>query len=150
MATNPPEGPSPHHGEVTPHPGGEVVPPPEAPPPTAAQWYAFQYAGAVPLPEMARGWAELVPDAPERMMQMAEREQEHRHSLDRSYVTYRFIAQAGAFVLGAVALIGGLLLIAAGESPYGLAAFLGALVAFVAVILVRQFVGARVDANNGV
>ncbi len=41
------------------------------------------YSGPVPPPDVAAGWRDLVPDAPERMLRMAESGQQHRVQMDR-------------------------------------------------------------------
>ncbi len=95
---------------------------------------------------MAEAWSRLVPDAPERMVRMAEEEARHRHWMDRSFVRYRFFALIGALGLAGIVLIGGLVLIATGHSPYGLAAIMADLAVLLAVLLVRQF---GMNGNNG-
>jgi len=42
------------------------------------------------------------------MIAMAEKEAEHRHWLDRSFVPYRFTALVGAFILSTVVIVGGI------------------------------------------
>ena len=44
------------------------------------------WSGALPRPEDFAKYAEIVPDAPERILRMAEKEQEHRISLESSIV----------------------------------------------------------------
>lgn len=41
------------------------------------------YSGPIPPHDIAAGWRELVPDAPERMLRMAEAAQQHRAEMDR-------------------------------------------------------------------
>jgi uncharacterized membrane protein len=107
-----------------------------SPPPA---WYLQYYSGAVPLPEVAEGWAKLVPDAPERMVKMAENEAAHRHWMDRSFVRYRFLALIGALLLAATVLVGGIILIGTGHGVTGLVAILADLAVLLTVLLVRQF-----------
>ncbi len=40
------------------------------------------FSGPIPHPIILKGYKELVPDAPERIMQMAEQEQQHRHLVE--------------------------------------------------------------------
>jgi uncharacterized membrane protein len=106
------------------------------PPPA---WYFQYYSGAVPLPEVAEGWAKLIPNAPERMVTMAENEAAHRHWMDRSFVRYRFLALIGALLLAATVLVGGIILIGTGHGVTGLVAILADLAVLLTVLLVRQF-----------
>jgi uncharacterized membrane protein len=109
----------------------------QANPPPA--WYFQYYSGAVPLPEVAEGWARIVPDAPERMVKMAENEAAHRHWMDKSFVRYRFLALIGALLLAATVLVGGIILIGTGHGVTGLVAILADLGVLLTVLLVRQF-----------
>jgi uncharacterized membrane protein len=110
---------------------------PQANPPPA--WYFQYYSGSVPLPEVAAGWRQLVPDAPERMIGMAEREAAHRHWMDRAFVRYRFLALIGALLLAAIVLVGGIVLIATGHGVAGLAVIIADLAVLLTVLLVRQY-----------
>jgi uncharacterized membrane protein len=111
--------------------------------------YFSLYAGSIAPPEIAEGWAKLVPDAPERLLRMTEKEAEHRHWLDKSYVWYRMLAQLGTLILGALILVGGIYLIATDKSVSGFVLILVELVALVTVVLVRQFVVDRTGNSNG-
>ena len=42
----------------------------------------YRYAGQLPPAEQAQQWAKLLPDAPDRILAIAEREQQHDHSLE--------------------------------------------------------------------
>lgn len=54
-------------------------------PPQAGQrmLLSYRHSGPLPDPLSFRAYAEVLPDAPERIMRMAEKEQEHRHELER-------------------------------------------------------------------
>lgn len=41
-----------------------------------------QFSGPIPPPEILAGYQSILPDAPERILIMAEKEQAHRHSLE--------------------------------------------------------------------
>lgn len=60
------------------------------------------WAGALPRPEDFAKYAEVVPDAPERILRMAENEQEHRISLERQIVPANVRAGARGQWLGAI------------------------------------------------
>ena len=73
---------------------------------------------------------------------MAEREQQHRHALEQAdFSTRSSLArwgQAMAFLLGATAMVGGLLLAGFDKSLVGLAAFFTSLATLVGVYLYTQ------------
>jgi uncharacterized membrane protein len=70
---------------------------------------------------------------------MTEKEQDHRHWLDRRFVRYRTRAQVLATSLAVLAIGGGVFLIDQGKSGAGFALILIEVAAIVAVFLVRQF-----------
>lgn len=43
-----------------------------------------RFSGPLPPPEFLAGYKEVLPDAPERILKMAEMEQAHRHDIERS------------------------------------------------------------------
>ena len=74
--------------------------------------YAEISSGPVPHPRIAKGWAELVPDAPERFLRMAEIEQQERHAIEREKI--RIIgaeARSSAWLGGRAQILGFLLLV---------------------------------------
>ena len=46
----------------------------------------YRYAGQLPPAEQAQQWAKLLPDAPDRILAIAEREQQHDHTLELSEI----------------------------------------------------------------
>jgi len=116
---------------------------PPVPGQTAYSFYASLYAGSLPPHDFAEGWAKLVPDAGERMFKMTEDEAEHRRWMDRTFVYYRFLAQAGTLLLLGIVLVGGIYLIANGKKVYGLATIIGEFTLLALVLLVRQFASGR-------
>ena len=46
----------------------------------------YRYAGQLPPAEQAQQWANLLPDAPDRILAIAEREQQHDHALELSEI----------------------------------------------------------------
>jgi len=59
------------------------------------------WSGALPRPEDFSKYAEVVPDAPERILQMAEREQAHRIAMESQLVPAETAAGARGQWLGA-------------------------------------------------
>lgn len=91
----------------------------------------------LPAPEDLRKYAEIVPDAPERFFKMAERQAEHRQGLERiavgSNVKLEARGQLFAFLLSALAIIGGVVLIAMNKSVQGLAVIIADLAALAGI-----------------
>lgn len=48
------------------------------------------YQGAIPPPEMMRGYAEISPDLPNRIVTMAEKNADHRRLSERKVLNYSF------------------------------------------------------------
>lgn len=46
-----------------------------------------KFSGPIPSPEVLEGYKTVLPDAPERILAMAEREQSHRHKLEQQQVS---------------------------------------------------------------
>lgn len=89
------------------HPPAEAPPQhPATQPPQAGQrtLVSFTHSGPLPDPFSFRAYAEVLPDAPERIMQMAEKEQEHRHEMERKIVdTDRIGYFLGQLIAGGLA-----------------------------------------------
>lgn len=75
-----------------------------------------QFSGPIPPPEILAGYQSILPDAPERILKMAEKEQSHRHSLEddevKSSIKQTSIGQIMGFCLsgmfGVISLVLGL------------------------------------------
>lgn len=76
---------------------------------TRVQGVSFQ--GPLPPPEILRQYGEVVPNGAERIMSMAERNQEHRHGLEKEVITKGVRNESRGQWLGFILFI---LLIAAG------------------------------------
>ena len=48
--------------------------------------FSYTHSGPLPDPFSFQAYAKVLPDAPERIMRMAEKEQEHRHEMERKIV----------------------------------------------------------------
>ncbi len=112
-------------------------PSPEAPPadrqnsPVAAA--AFQ--GPIPPPSILRGYDDIIQDGAERIMTMAEDEQDHRHDLEKRQVGLFERGQWFAFILGMVTIVCGTYLIATGHDVTGFGALLIGLGSIVSSLL---------------
>lgn len=111
-------------------------PSPEGPadrqnPPVAAA--AFQ--GPIPPPSILRGYDEIIPDGAERIMTMAEDEQDHRHDLEKRQVGLFERGQWFAFILGLVTIGCGTYLLATGHDVTGFGTLLIGLGSIVSSLL---------------
>ena len=98
-----------------------------------------QFSGPLPAPETLRQYGEVMPGLDERIVSMAEREQGHRHDLDRSLVRIFSRGQWLGFALGLISLAVGAYLSMQGHEGFGIAAFVGS----VAVIAGSLLFGRR-------
>lgn len=132
-------------GEVEPSEvPGEVERFIERNPETVARMVAMQtrFSGPLPDPETLRQYGEVMPGLGERIVAMAEREQAHRHEVDRSLVNVFSRGQWLGFALGLVSLVVGAYLSLRGHEGFGIAAFVGS----VAVIAGSLLFGRRAKA----
>ncbi|MBE7177726.1 MAG: DUF2335 domain-containing protein [Mucilaginibacter polytrichastri] len=100
------------------------------------------HSGPLPAPDTIRAYAETIPNGGERVMVMAEKEQNHRHNMNTT-IARRELNQSGrsqifGFILGVLAIGGGIFLSYTGKETAGLATIIGALVALVAVFVVSK------------
>lgn len=106
------------------------------------------FSGPIPPPEILRGYNTVLPNGADRVMKMAELEQEHRHAIENTIVQKEsFEKRVGlsfAFIIALSALlVSGYLLVFTEKSAYGLAAFITPFVG-----LVWAFLGARNQGQN--
>ncbi|MGL4403727.1 MAG: DUF2335 domain-containing protein [Fusobacteriaceae bacterium] len=100
------------------------------------------YQGPLPHPDILKGYAEVVPTAAERILIMAEKEQSHRHKLDKDQMfTFKFISIGGlcsAFFIALVIIFGGIYLIIKDKPTQGFALVLGAVGAIVGAFVYKS------------
>jgi uncharacterized membrane protein len=98
-----------------------------------------EYSAPIPHPELLAGYERALPGCAERIVAMAEKEQRHRHEMQKQELDARLkMMQRGqyfAFGLGAVGMIGGLALVGASKPVGGLSAFCLSLGSLVGVYL---------------
>ena len=129
----------------------EVVPPEESGSEDAHvegfAFAAFEFTSPLPPPSILKAYAEILPDAPERMMGQSEEESQHRRSMESiamSSSAKGFEEEASRAKLGlwlgsavaALALSVGLTLVVVGETTAG-ATLTGVDVAILATVFVR-------------
>jgi uncharacterized membrane protein len=86
-----------------------LVPPDKLPEATESvtQVLAKFMSGPIPPAEFAKEWAELYPDAPKLLFQMAFREQKHRHNENVRDFIYGIFGQSTGLIFSLAALIAG-------------------------------------------
>src|SRR5947199_9562410 len=96
---------------------------------TSIQTAMFQ--GPLPPPSVLAKYNETLPTAAERIMAMAEKQAHHRQEMEAKVISSNTFNQTlgsiFAFILGLVAIGGGIYLIASGKSAAGLTSIIGSL-----------------------
>jgi len=96
---------------------------------------AAAFQGPIPPPSILRGYDEIIPDGAERIMTMAEDEQDHRHDLEKRQIGLFERGQWFAFILGLVTVGGGTYLLATDHDLTGFGALLIGLGSIVSSLL---------------
>lgn len=106
---------------------------------TAERIVAGQWSGPLPPPAALEQFERSAPGAADRILGMAEREEDHRHSQEsamlRSDVQARTRGQWMAFLVALVIIIGGIWLIYKGKQWEGLVAVLTPLATLVGIFV---------------
>lgn len=93
------------------------------------------FQGPIPHPDILKQYAEIIPDAPERILHLAEMQTIHRQGLEKTVIEgdnrRADRGQRFGFIVAMTAIIGGFVLIGMGKNGYGIAAILGALASLV-------------------
>ncbi len=88
------------------------------------------FSGPLPPPEALARYNEIVPNGAERIMQMAENQQRHRHSLEQKVIKANVFDQKLGLILGFVIMAGvaaaGVWLVSTGRDASGTAALVAA------------------------
>lgn len=103
------------------------------------------FRAPLPPPAMLEDYNHVLPGLAERIVRMAESDQQHAHWLDQRYLRLRFTGQIAAFVIAMGGLVAGTYLIATGHDVTGLATLFGGLGPVVAAFLYRQIRSARAN-----
>ncbi len=73
------------------------------------------HSGPIPHPRILRGYEEITPGAADRILTMAEKEAQHRHSMDdvcvRADSRDSLLGIISAFILGTLCIVGGIVVI---------------------------------------
>ena len=98
-----------------------------------------QISGPIPSPEIIAGYEKTLPGSADRIIKMAEKEQEHRHRMERtnSKMTVGIIVLGQIFgvMIGLSGILGGLYLVLHDKALSGFSAFFVSLGSLVAVFL---------------
>jgi len=95
--------------------------------------------GPLPAPEALERYNQILPGAADRILAMAERQEQHRQELEQQVITSNISSQKLGvklgFVIAMTAIVGGIGLALAGKSGAGLTSIIGALAALVGVFV---------------
>jgi len=112
---------------------------------------SISYSGPLPPPHILREFEEILPGAADRCFKMAEREQNHLHAIQNKLADADIATQSSAltsvFILAAITLVGGIVLIALGRDIAGFAFIATVLAAIGAVYWRRQMDKAKSAKN---
>ncbi len=98
-----------------------------------------QYSGPLPHPDILIKYNEALPGAADRIIAMAEKQSDHRQTLEAAVVASNCHAQKSGPIYGFIicmsAIIGGTYLVAIGKQATGLAAIITALASLAVVFI---------------
>jgi len=110
------------------------------------------FAGPLPPPGALAAYEQIHPGSADRIIRMAEAQSGHRQDLERHVIQGNVTAQARgqwfAFILGAIAIGGGVGLAATGHSLEGLASLVTAVTALAGVFIYGQHQQAKERAQK--
>jgi len=113
-----------------------------------------RYSGPLPPPKVLEYYNQIAPGAADRIISMAEKEQDHRHKIDdisnQGFKQYMSKGQWFSFILGLVNSIGGMILIYTGTVGIGASIFFFSLAILVgtAIWKFRSPISTENDDNN--
>lgn len=97
------------------------------------------FRGPIPPPQIMKGYEEVLPGSADRIMKMAEYEQNHRHYLEKKGLGFAVFSDALgkilAFILGASGLLGSIFLLYKDKSLTGLAVLITSLGSLIGIYL---------------
>lgn len=100
------------------------------------------FSGPLPPPRILAEYDTISPGFADRILGMAEQEQNHRHTMEtkslNGLISSRLFGQIAAFLLGVLGIGGGLYLVSNGKSVEGLSAFFVALGSLMGVFVLSK------------
>lgn len=100
---------------------------------------SVSYEGPLPLPRAMADYEAILPGSAERIMRMAEREQEHEHHVERQLLEIKHRGQRVATRLTTVGMVGAIILLALGKEIGALCSLLIALVPLLTALASGRF-----------
>jgi uncharacterized membrane protein len=123
----------------TPEPSSSISPTDKVPAGTITlEASSFFHAGPLPDPRALEYYEKVCPGAAREIIEMAKREQVHRHSNDGAARLSLLLGQIFGFTLGLVGLLGGIYLASTGKSLAGLGVFITSLGSLVGVFVLDR------------
>lgn len=108
---------------------------------------SLSFSGPIPPPSILREYQEMVPDAPERIISMAEIQMKHRHELEAKHldgsIRAEFRGQIFAFILAICVFILAFIMEVNGESLWSLALTLTALFCLAGIFIIGKQITSR-------
>ncbi|QQR78310.1 MAG: DUF2335 domain-containing protein [Candidatus Moraniibacteriota bacterium] len=105
------------------------------------------YAGPLPHPDLLKRYREIVPDAPERILRMAEKQNEHRIEIEKKVISGNIwnerLGLIAGFSVCLYALYLGTQILMSGHEGYGFSAILSALASLVGVYIYTKHTESR-------
>jgi uncharacterized membrane protein len=105
--------------------------------------FAQHFRGPLPPPELLDHYEKILPGGAERIFRMAEKEQDHRHALEKTLPELAKWGQRFGFFLGMAGILGGVYLVATGKSIEGFGVFLVSLGSLVGAYMYGHKVSTR-------
>lgn len=101
----------------------------------AAKRGSLEQAGPIPVPDVMREYDHMLPGLAARIVDWAEREAEHRRSIERSLLRLSWAGLWCALTVTLVTISGGMMLALQGRSTAGLIGVVGAVAGLVIVFI---------------
>ena len=109
----------------------------------SVQMMSRTFSGPLPPPELLERYNQVLPGAAERIIAMAEKQQEHRQTIERNVIFGNTASQTRGNYLGFIvcmtAILGGIWLIYLGRETIGLAAVIAPITGLVAIFVVSKY-----------
>jgi len=86
--------------------------------------FEVSFSGPLPAPVILKEYDTIVPGLASRIVEMAEKEQAHRHQYENQTIEIQKSGQSKGFYIAMAVIVGGIVLIWTGHSGYGFATIL--------------------------
>ena len=114
--------------------GAEIVPPPNRA--AVIEAVSIEVRGALPHPQLLSQYNDVIPGGAERILELTEDQVRHRQVMEVRGQTFTFL-------LAVVALLGGIVLIAVGDSAKGLVPLVVAVAGLGGLFVYREMLSRR-------